>query len=60
MSAVASTDYKRRQITGLHPARAPTIVAGVIILLEVLALFGLDTVEVSENDILRGAALEYS
>jgi hypothetical protein len=29
----------------------------VIILTEVLTLFGLDEVEVSEHDILRGAAL---
>ena len=42
---------------GLHPDRAPTIVAGVVILLETLELFGLDEVEVSEHDILRGAAL---
>jgi exopolyphosphatase/guanosine-5'-triphosphate,3'-diphosphate pyrophosphatase len=48
---------ERRQVRGLHPDRAPTIVAGTIILLETLALFGLDEVEVSEHDILRGAAL---
>jgi exopolyphosphatase / guanosine-5'-triphosphate,3'-diphosphate pyrophosphatase len=48
---------ERRQVPGLHPDRAPTIVAGVIILIEVLRLFGLEEVEVSEHDILRGAAL---
>lgn len=48
---------ERRQVRGLHPDRAPTIVAGAIILLETLALFGLDRTEVSEHDILRGAAL---
>jgi exopolyphosphatase / guanosine-5'-triphosphate,3'-diphosphate pyrophosphatase len=48
---------ERRRVPGLHPDRAPTIVAGVIILLEVLDLFGLQEVEVSEHDILRGAAL---
>jgi exopolyphosphatase/guanosine-5'-triphosphate,3'-diphosphate pyrophosphatase len=48
---------ERRQIAGLDPARAPTIVAGVVILLCVLDLFGLDETEVSEHDILRGAAL---
>jgi exopolyphosphatase/guanosine-5'-triphosphate,3'-diphosphate pyrophosphatase len=48
---------RRRQVTGLDPARAPTIVAGVAILIQVLELFGLDQVEVSEHDILRGAAL---
>ncbi len=44
-------------MTGLQPDRAPTIVAGVAMLLEVLAAFGLDAIEVSEHDILRGAAL---
>jgi exopolyphosphatase/guanosine-5'-triphosphate,3'-diphosphate pyrophosphatase len=48
---------QRRETPGLDPARAPTIVAGVVILLQVLDLFGLDRVEVSEHDILRGAAL---
>ncbi len=48
---------QRREVPGLHPDRAPTIVAGVAILLEVIDLFGLDQVEVSEHDILRGAAL---
>jgi len=48
---------ERRKVKGLHPDRAPTILAGVVILLEVLDLFGLQTVAVSEHDILRGAAL---
>jgi exopolyphosphatase/guanosine-5'-triphosphate,3'-diphosphate pyrophosphatase len=48
---------ERREVPGLHPDRAPTIVAGVVILREVLAWFGLSRVEVSEHDILRGAAL---
>jgi exopolyphosphatase/guanosine-5'-triphosphate,3'-diphosphate pyrophosphatase len=48
---------ERREVRGLHPERAPTIVAGAIILLETLALFGLNEVEVSEHDILMGAAL---
>ncbi len=48
---------ERREVPGLHPDRAPTIIAGVIILIEVLELFGLDALEVSEHDILRGAAL---
>jgi exopolyphosphatase/guanosine-5'-triphosphate,3'-diphosphate pyrophosphatase len=48
---------ERRTTPGLDPARAPTIVAGVVILTEVMNLFGLDEVEVSEHDILRGAAL---
>lgn len=47
---------QRRDVTGLHPDRAPTIVAGVAILVEAMRLFGLDEVEVSEADILDGAA----
>lgn len=49
---------ERRAVPGLHPDRAPTIVAGVAMLLEVFEAFGLDRVEVSEHDILRGAALD--
>jgi exopolyphosphatase / guanosine-5'-triphosphate,3'-diphosphate pyrophosphatase len=48
---------RRRRVAGLHPDRAPTIVAGVAILIEALRLFGLDEVTVSEHDILWGAAL---
>lgn len=51
------TDDERRTVRGLQPDRAPTIVAGVAMLLEVLDAFGLDAIEVSEHDILRGAAL---
>jgi len=51
---------ERRKVPGLHPDRAPTIIAGIVILLCVLELFGLDQVEVSEHDILRGAALGVS
>ena len=48
---------RRREVTGLHPGRAPTIVAGVAILVESMRAFGLKSVEVSERDILHGAAL---
>jgi exopolyphosphatase / guanosine-5'-triphosphate,3'-diphosphate pyrophosphatase len=48
---------ERRQTPGLHPDRAPTIVAGLAILIEVLEAFGADTVEVSDRDILWGRAL---
>jgi exopolyphosphatase/guanosine-5'-triphosphate,3'-diphosphate pyrophosphatase len=47
----------RRAVTGLHPDRAPTIVAGGIILTETMSAFALDSVEVSEHDILEGAAI---
>jgi exopolyphosphatase/guanosine-5'-triphosphate,3'-diphosphate pyrophosphatase len=48
---------RRRETPGLHPDRAPTIVAGVVILLEALRAFDLTEYEVSEHDILWGAAL---
>jgi len=54
---VQMTDEERRDVTGLQPDRAPTIVAGVTMLIEILRAFGLEQVEVSEHDILRGAAL---
>ena len=53
----ALTLAERRQVTGLHPDRAPTIVAGVIVLICALEAFGLDRVEVSDRDILWGVAL---
>ncbi|MHB1838061.1 MAG: Ppx/GppA phosphatase family protein [Solirubrobacteraceae bacterium] len=49
---------QRRSVPGLDPERAPTIVAGAVILREVMALFGLERVEVSEHDILHGAFLD--
>jgi exopolyphosphatase/guanosine-5'-triphosphate,3'-diphosphate pyrophosphatase len=48
---------RRREVPGLHPERAPTIVAGVAILIEAMRVLGLDAVEVSEHDILWGVAL---
>jgi exopolyphosphatase/guanosine-5'-triphosphate,3'-diphosphate pyrophosphatase len=53
----AMTLAQRRRVTGLHPDRAPAIVAGVILLREAMRTFDLTEVEVSEHDILRGAAL---
>jgi exopolyphosphatase/guanosine-5'-triphosphate,3'-diphosphate pyrophosphatase len=53
----AITVAERRDVPGLHPDRAPTIVAGVVIFLDLLDLFQLEEIEVSEHDILRGAAL---
>jgi exopolyphosphatase/guanosine-5'-triphosphate,3'-diphosphate pyrophosphatase len=49
---------ERRQVKGLHPDRAPTIVAGAVILTESMRALGLAEVEVSERDILHGAALD--
>lgn len=54
----AKTLEERLGVTGLHSGRAPTIVAGVVILIQVMRAFGLSEIEVSEHDILYGAALE--
>jgi exopolyphosphatase / guanosine-5'-triphosphate,3'-diphosphate pyrophosphatase len=54
----ALTEERRRHVRGLHPDRAPTIVAGVVILLEALGAFRLDHTVVSDQDLLHGAALE--
>jgi exopolyphosphatase / guanosine-5'-triphosphate,3'-diphosphate pyrophosphatase len=49
---------QRRETAGLHPDRAPTIVAGAVILVEAMRGFGLDSIRVSEADLLHGAALD--
>lgn len=49
---------ERRKVRGLHPDRAPTIVAGAAILLTAMHAFDLDAVAVSEHDLLYGIALE--
>jgi exopolyphosphatase/guanosine-5'-triphosphate,3'-diphosphate pyrophosphatase len=51
------TEEDRRRVVGLNPDRAPTIVAGMILLGEALRAFELERVEVSEHDILYGGAL---
>jgi exopolyphosphatase / guanosine-5'-triphosphate,3'-diphosphate pyrophosphatase len=48
---------ERRRVRGLMPERAPTIVAGAAILVELMERLGADTLTVSERDILHGAAL---
>jgi exopolyphosphatase / guanosine-5'-triphosphate,3'-diphosphate pyrophosphatase len=47
-----------RATPGIHPDRAPVLVAGVAVVAEVLAYFGLAELEVSEHDILHGGALD--
>ncbi len=49
---------ERREVPGLEPERAPVIVAGAVILREVMRHFELPAIEASERDILHGAALE--
>ncbi len=58
LSELASVPLsKRAEIAGLHPDRAPNIVAGVVILVETMRAFGLDSITVSEHDILYGTAI---
>jgi exopolyphosphatase / guanosine-5'-triphosphate,3'-diphosphate pyrophosphatase len=61
LSRLASVPLAERvEIAGLHPDRAPTIVAGVVILVEVMRAFGLEEIAVSEHDILYGTAISAS
>ena len=46
-----------RALRGMHPDRAPVIAAGAVVVRETLAHFGLEALEVSEHDIMHGAAL---
>jgi exopolyphosphatase/guanosine-5'-triphosphate,3'-diphosphate pyrophosphatase len=48
---------ERRAVPGLHPDRAATIVAGVVVLTRVLDAFEIGAVEVSDRDILWGVAV---
>ena len=58
LARLADLDEEERQkVTGLDPRRAPTIVAGMILLEEAIGAFALDEVEVSEHDILHGGVL---
>ena len=51
---------ERKQVVGLDPKRAPVMVAGLLILLEVLDFAGVDAFTVSETDILHGITLAVS
>jgi exopolyphosphatase/guanosine-5'-triphosphate,3'-diphosphate pyrophosphatase len=58
LSQLASAPLaKRAEIRGLHPDRAPSIVAGVVILVETMRAFDLERITVSEHDILYGVAI---
>ena len=46
----------RLRVPGIEPGRAPVIVAGLVVLREIMNAYGLDDIEVSERDILHGAA----
>jgi exopolyphosphatase/guanosine-5'-triphosphate,3'-diphosphate pyrophosphatase len=53
----ALTLEERTQVPGIEPGRAPVIVAGIVVLRELMRTYELDEIEVSERDILHGAAL---
>jgi exopolyphosphatase / guanosine-5'-triphosphate,3'-diphosphate pyrophosphatase len=48
---------ERRKVQGLHPDRAPTVVAGAVILVATMQVFDLTRLQASEADILHGAAI---
>ncbi|MBO4352096.1 MAG: Ppx/GppA family phosphatase [Eggerthellaceae bacterium] len=47
----------RQRIVGLNPQRAPVILAGVVILQQVMDVAGINEFTVSESDILQGVVL---
>jgi exopolyphosphatase / guanosine-5'-triphosphate,3'-diphosphate pyrophosphatase len=51
------TSEERLTVPGIEPGRAPVIVAGIVVLREVMIAYDLTEIEVSERDILHGAAL---
>jgi exopolyphosphatase/guanosine-5'-triphosphate,3'-diphosphate pyrophosphatase len=52
------TTEERSAIPVMAPGRADVIVAGAVILVEVMLRFGFERALVSETDILDGLALE--
>jgi len=48
---------ERRRVAALEPERAPFIVAGAAILVAILDAYGLESIRVSERDLLDGAVL---
>jgi exopolyphosphatase/guanosine-5'-triphosphate,3'-diphosphate pyrophosphatase len=56
----ALTTEARLAVPGIEPGRAPVIVAGIVVLREVMTAYDLEEIEVSERDILHGAAFAAS
>jgi len=52
----AMTNAERLEVPGIEPGRAPVIVAGIVVLREVMTAYRLTEIEVSERDVLHGAA----
>lgn len=55
---VGMSQEELRQVQGLHPARAPAIVAGISIHLEAMHVLGATEFEVCEHDLRHGAVVE--
>lgn len=55
---VAMSRTELEHVQGLHPARAPAIVAGISIHLEALHVLGASAFEVCEHDLRHGAVIE--
>jgi exopolyphosphatase/guanosine-5'-triphosphate,3'-diphosphate pyrophosphatase len=53
----AMRSEQRVGIGGMEPGRASVIVAGVVVLREIMTAYELTEIEVSERDVLHGAAL---
>ena len=49
---------QRERFVGLEPKRAPVIVAGLVILQQIMQVAGLSEFSVSESDILQGVVLD--
>ena len=52
----AMTNAERLEVPGIEPGRAPVIVAGIVVLREVMTAYRVTEIEVSERDVLHGAA----
>ena len=49
---------ERKNVVGLDPGRAPVIVAGLLIMKQIMQLMNADSFTVSERDILHGIILD--
>jgi exopolyphosphatase/guanosine-5'-triphosphate,3'-diphosphate pyrophosphatase len=54
---LAAVPLAEREFPGLEPARAPVIVGGALVVRQLMRHVGLEEIEISERDILDGAAL---
>jgi exopolyphosphatase/guanosine-5'-triphosphate,3'-diphosphate pyrophosphatase len=54
----AMSHAERAEVPGLRADRAPFIIAGTVILIQIMRTFWVEEVEVSETDLMHGLALE--